>query len=98
MGLEWAALRRSDIYRGSGVPPGRGRGVLLIPGFLAGDGSLATMTQWLRAAGYRTKRAGISWNVAWLVALSYAMSLWKYLVPSSATMKTDASESSPLRV
>jgi triacylglycerol lipase len=64
MGLEWAALRRSDIYRGTGVPPGRGRGVLLIPGFLAGDGSLGTMTQWLRAAGYRTKRAGIRWNVA----------------------------------
>jgi pimeloyl-ACP methyl ester carboxylesterase len=64
MGLEWAVLRRSDVYRGDGVPAGRGRGVLLIPGFLAGDGSLGTMTQWLRAAGYRTKRAGIRWNVA----------------------------------
>jgi triacylglycerol lipase len=38
--------------------------VLLIPGFLAGDGSLGTMTQWLRAAGYRTKRAGIRANIA----------------------------------
>ena len=43
---------------------GDGRGVLLIPGFLAGDGSLGTMTQWLRAAGWRTKRAGIRANVA----------------------------------
>jgi triacylglycerol lipase len=64
IGLEWAALRRSDVYRGAGVPPGGGRGILLIPGFLAGDGSLATLTQWLRAAGWHTKRAGIRANVA----------------------------------
>ena len=64
IGFEWAGLRRSDVFRGAGVPDGGGRGVLLIPGFLAGDGSLGTMTQWLRAAGYRTKRAGIRANVA----------------------------------
>jgi len=63
-GLEWAALRRSDVFRGADVPDGGDRGVLLIPGFLAGDGSLGTMTQWLRAAGYRTKRAGIRSNIA----------------------------------
>src|SRR5215207_1930497 len=62
--LEWAELRRSPVLRGAGVPPGHGRGVLLIPGFLAGDGTLGTMTQWLRAAGYRTKRAGIRANVS----------------------------------
>src|SRR5918995_5370614 len=64
IGLEWAGLRRSDVFRGAGVPQGGGRGVLLIPGFLAGDGSLGTMTQWLRAAGYRTKSAGIRSNIA----------------------------------
>ena len=64
IGLEWAALRRSDVLRGAGVPAGDGRGVLLIPGFMAGDGSLGTMTQWLRAAGWHTKRAGIRANVA----------------------------------
>src|ERR687898_1535066 len=64
IGLEWAALRRSDVFHGAGVPPGYGRGVLLIPGFLAGDGSLGTMSQWLRAAGYRTKSAGIRSNIA----------------------------------
>ena len=64
IGFEWAALRRSDVFTGAGVPDGGGRGVLLIPGFLAGDGSLGTMTQWLRASGYRTKRAGIRSNIA----------------------------------
>ena len=64
IGLEWAGLRRSDVFRGEGVPQGDGRGVLLLPGFLAGDGSLGTMTQWLRAAGWHTKRAGIRANVA----------------------------------
>src|SRR5688500_12461893 len=62
--LEWAELRRSDVLRGAGVPAGAGRGVLLIPGFLAGDGSLATMSQWLRDAGWHTKRAGIRANVS----------------------------------
>jgi pimeloyl-ACP methyl ester carboxylesterase len=64
IGFEWAALRRSDVFAGAGVPPGHGRGVLLIPGLLAGDGSLATLTRWLRSAGYRTKRAGMRANVA----------------------------------
>jgi len=63
VGLEWAGLQRSDVLRGHGVPEGDGRGVLLIPGFLAGDGSLGTMTTWLRAAGWHTKRAGIRANV-----------------------------------
>lgn len=62
--LEASALRRSAVWRGEGLPPGDGRPVLLIPGFLAGDGTLATMTQWLRARGYRTRRAGIRANVS----------------------------------
>ena len=62
-GLELAELRRSPVFRGHGVPGGEGRAVMLIPGFMAGDGSLATMTHWLRAAGYRTRRAGIRANV-----------------------------------
>ncbi len=62
-GLELAALRRSAVWRGGGIPDGEGRPVLLIPGFLAGDGSLATMTQWLRQNGYHTRRAGIRINV-----------------------------------
>ena len=64
IGLEYASLLRSPVLRGEGVPHGDGSAVLLIPGFLAGDGSLAVMTKWLRGLGYRTKRAGIRSNVA----------------------------------
>jgi pimeloyl-ACP methyl ester carboxylesterase len=61
--LEAAKLLRSPVWRGEGVLPGEGRGVLLVPGFLAGDGSLSTMTKWLRANGYWTSRAGMRSNV-----------------------------------
>jgi triacylglycerol lipase len=64
-GAAWeaAALFQSSVWRGTGVTPGEGRPVLLIPGFLAGDGTLSTLTRWLRAADYRTRRAGIRANV-----------------------------------
>jgi triacylglycerol lipase len=61
--FEAAQLLRSPVWRGEGVVPGEGRGVLLVPGFLAGDGTLATMAKWLRANGYWTLRAGIRANV-----------------------------------
>jgi triacylglycerol lipase len=61
--FEAAQLLRSPIWRGAGVEPGDGRPVLLVPGFMAGDGTLATMAKWLRANGYRTRRAGIGTNV-----------------------------------
>jgi triacylglycerol lipase len=63
VGLEAAALLRDPILRGEGLHDGRGRPVLLIPGFLAGDGSLAPMAQWLRRGGYRATRAGVVANV-----------------------------------
>jgi len=63
IGLEAAALRRSPVFGGLGVPPGERRPVLLIPGFMAGDLSLGTMSSWLRRAGYCTHRAGIRANL-----------------------------------
>jgi triacylglycerol lipase len=63
IGLEAAALVRDPIFRGDGVADGRGRPVLLIPGFLAGDGSLSMMAGWLKRSGYRPSRAGIVSNV-----------------------------------
>jgi len=63
VGFEAAQLLRSPIWRGEGVAPGDGRPVLLVPGFMAGDGTLGTMAKWLRANGYWTRRAGIRANV-----------------------------------
>src|SRR5262245_21770088 len=63
IGLEAAALLRDPIFRGEGRADGRARPVLLIPGFLAGDGSLTPMARWLKRAGYTPSRAGIVSNV-----------------------------------
>src|SRR4051812_46545566 len=63
VGLEAAALMRDPILRGDGLRDGRGRPALLIPGFMAGDGSLALMSDWLRRGGYRPSRAGMVANV-----------------------------------
>ena len=63
IGFEAAALLRDPIFRGEGMADGRGRPVLLIPGFLAGDGSLSPMAGWLKRAGYRPSRAGIVSNL-----------------------------------
>ena len=63
IGLETAALLRNPVLRGHGVEDGRGQPVLLIPGFMAGDGSLALMANWLRRTGHRPSRAGMLANV-----------------------------------
>lgn len=63
IGLETAALLRNPVFRGEGVADGRGRPVLLIPGFLAGDASLGLMAAWLKRTGHRPKRAGTRANV-----------------------------------
>jgi pimeloyl-ACP methyl ester carboxylesterase len=62
LGLEARALLRDPVWRGDGVPAGDGRPVLLIPGFMAGDASLAAMTGWLRRCGFHTRRAGMRTN------------------------------------
>jgi triacylglycerol lipase len=62
-GLEAVTLLRDPVWHGTGVPRGHDEPVLLIPGFMAGDPSLGLMTRWLRELGYRTKSAGIRFNV-----------------------------------
>ncbi len=61
--LEAAALVRDPVYKGAGISGANGQPVLLIPGFLAGDGTLSTMTHWLRRNGYWTSRAGMRANI-----------------------------------
>ena len=63
VGLEAARLLRDPVFCGEGVADGRGQPVMLIPGFLAGDDSLAPMTRWLRRTGHHTSKAGIRLNV-----------------------------------
>ena len=43
-------------------PAGDGRPVMLVPGFMAGDGTLTRMAVWLRSGGFVLARSGISWN------------------------------------
>jgi len=61
--LEYLRLIRDPAFRGVEVPPGLGRPVLLIPGFLAGDWTLRTPFQWLRRVGYKPMMAGVTFNV-----------------------------------
>ena len=61
--LELARLTVDPVFRGEGVPRGDGAAVLLVPGFLAGDGSLSVMRGWLRRVGYDPHGSGIRLNV-----------------------------------
>jgi triacylglycerol lipase len=63
LALEIGSLVRHPVYRGEGVSDARDQPVLLIPGFLAGDGSLGLMTRWLRRTGHHTRKAGMRANV-----------------------------------
>jgi pimeloyl-ACP methyl ester carboxylesterase len=60
---ELAALRRNPIASGVGLPEGDGLPVFLIPGYMAGDASLAPMARALRAAKYRPETSGVRLNV-----------------------------------
>jgi triacylglycerol lipase len=60
---ELAGLLSWDFFRNPDPGLGGARPVLLIPGFLAGDGSLNLMTGWLRRAGFHARRTGIRANV-----------------------------------
>ena len=65
MYIEWLRLIRDPVYRGDEVPPGLGRPVLLVPGFLAGDWTLRTPHDWLKRMGYRPRMAGVAFNVTY---------------------------------
>jgi pimeloyl-ACP methyl ester carboxylesterase len=63
LATEYMDLIRDPVYYGRGVPPGEGRPVLMIPGFLAGDQTLLTMQSWLRRLDYAPALSGIRFNV-----------------------------------
>src|SRR5437660_11517484 len=72
---ERRALLQAPVFAGVGVPAGRGRPVLLIPGFLGGDASLQVLQGWLRRASYRPDTSGISFNIQRSDALVAALAM-----------------------
>jgi pimeloyl-ACP methyl ester carboxylesterase len=62
--LELSRLLVDPLFAArSGVPRGDGRPVVLLPGFLAGDQSLAVLGAWLRRLGYAPRVCGFVANV-----------------------------------
>jgi triacylglycerol lipase len=61
--IDLMRLMVDPVYRGHGVPRGDGTPVMTIPGFMAGDGSLMVMRDWLRRIGYDARGSGIQVNV-----------------------------------
>ena len=59
---ETRELRADPLWEGEGVPPGRGRRVVLVPGFLAGTKSLSVLEPWLARCGWETRRAPVGRN------------------------------------
>jgi triacylglycerol lipase len=61
--LELMRLLADPVWRGQGVPRGDGRPVVVLPGFLAGDCTLALLARWLRRIGHRPATCGFVANV-----------------------------------
>jgi pimeloyl-ACP methyl ester carboxylesterase len=61
--LELYRLLVDPVFYGIGIPRGGGAPVIAIPGFLAGDSSLALMRSWLWRIGYRAHSAHILANL-----------------------------------
>jgi len=60
--LELGRLLIDPVWRGSGVPRGDGRPVILLPGFGGGDQTLIVLAAWLRRIGYRPYLSGFVTN------------------------------------
>jgi pimeloyl-ACP methyl ester carboxylesterase len=67
--LEHARLRRDPLFTGHGLPRGRGRPVLLVPGFMGGDRSLVTLRGWLLRLGYDVEQSGLAFNIRYSEAV-----------------------------
>jgi pimeloyl-ACP methyl ester carboxylesterase len=60
---EAAALTGSPLWRGEGFPLGRGRPVVLVPGFLSPEWGLRPLANALERSGWRTTVAATGMNV-----------------------------------
>jgi pimeloyl-ACP methyl ester carboxylesterase len=59
---EHRRLRRSKLWRGEGIPAGRGRPLLIIPGFLAAPRSSRSALHVLSTAGWSAEVAAVGRN------------------------------------
>jgi len=66
-------VHRRDTPYALRSPEGGGDPVVLIPGFLAGDGTLSLMARHLRGLGYRTYRSRIHSNIGCTMEASEAL-------------------------
>jgi pimeloyl-ACP methyl ester carboxylesterase len=73
--VEYLRLVRHPIFRGVGVPEGGGEPVLLVPGFMAGDGSMWVLRNWLQRAGYRVEMTGLVFNIRYSELVAAAISI-----------------------
>ncbi len=60
--LERRELRKSEFWLGKGLPDGRGRPVLIIPGFMSGPNKAAPLAHVLRASGWEAMVADVGRN------------------------------------
>jgi pimeloyl-ACP methyl ester carboxylesterase len=58
-----ALIRDPIFYSGERLPRGSGEPVVLLPGYFAGDWSMAPMARWLRRIGYDSYLSGIDFNL-----------------------------------
>jgi pimeloyl-ACP methyl ester carboxylesterase len=56
-------LLRHPVWRNADPGQGNGLGVVLVPGFGAGEASLSPAAAWLRARGYLPVRSGVGFTV-----------------------------------
>jgi len=61
--LERSRLLVDPVLRGTDVPRGDGRPVILLPGFGGGDQTLVVLAAWLRRIGYRPALCGFVVNL-----------------------------------
>jgi triacylglycerol lipase len=61
--LELSRLLTDPVFAGRDITHGDGRPVVLVPGFLAGDQTLAVMAGWLHRIGYRPRVCGFIANI-----------------------------------
>jgi hypothetical protein len=73
--FEQLRLGRDPVFAGVGLPRGGGEPVLLVPGFMGGDSSLATLRDWLLRMGYHVEMSGLAFNIRYSEAVLHSLAV-----------------------